>query len=117
MKNIIITINTTKYEVSEDIAKSIATICQSMGKEVTTKVETKAETQSTTEDRKPFYTVKGKTVTVGGDNVFVPRKVFYGITMSIKEHGGKWNATKKVWEFADDKSVKAWVKAQENRNK
>ena len=116
MKKNIITINTTAYEVSEDIMKSIMTICQSMGTKVTVKAETTVETP-TTEERKPFYTVNGKVVTVGGTDVFVPRKAFYGITMSLKEHGAKWDATNKVWTFETKAKADAWVKAQKNRNK
>lgn len=48
MKNNIITINNVTYEVTEDIAKSILTICTAMGKKVTAKAETKAETPKST---------------------------------------------------------------------
>lgn len=58
MKNIIITINTTKYEVSEDIAKSIAAICSSMGEKISAKAETKSEKPKSASPK----TVKGKKV-------------------------------------------------------
>lgn len=116
MKNIIITINTTKYEVSEDIAKSITTICQSMGKKVTVKAETTVES-TTTEERKPFYTVNGKTVKLGGDGQYIPKKVFYAITCSLKESGAKWDTANKVWNFETKAKATEWDKAQKNRNK
>ena len=61
MKNNIITINNVTFEVTEDIAKSILTICTAMGKKVTTKAETKAETPKSPKPASP-KTVKGKKV-------------------------------------------------------
>ena len=95
MKNIIITINTTKYEVSEDIAKSILTICTAMGKKVTTKAETKAETP------KSPKTVKGKKV------------------LKVDKYGNQWVAEYDAAKYATKKAemITAGTYDPKNRSK
>ena len=82
-KTITITVNGVAFEVSEDIAKSITTICQSMGKKISAKAET-AKTQP-----------QPKTKKVNGKAVKVLKVDKYGNQWIAKYDGAKY-ATKKA---------------------
>lgn len=56
----------------------------------------------------------GKSVTIGG-NGFIPKKVFNGVTYSLKQSGAKYDGKTKAWSFNTKADCKAWCKAQDER--
>ena len=56
----------------------------------------------------------GKSVTIGGDG-FIPRKVFNGVTYSLKQSGAKYDSKTKAWVFSTKKACNEWCKAQDAR--
>lgn len=79
----------------------------------TTKATTKAV--KTTEYALP-YKVDGTKVTIGTDD-YLPTKVFNAVKFCIKQNGGQWDGTAKVWKFKSKKAVETFEKAWKNGKK
>lgn len=113
--NLIVVLNDgTQFKLVGNNADSVEVIAKAFGTPISGTATTKATVQS--KDLPTVYTVKGLNVTVGGDG-FIPKKVFYAVTATIKENGGKWDNTNKVWKFENKTALGKFEKAWKNGKK
>lgn len=91
-----------KYNYTDDKAKAETPKAEPKKAEVKAKVKVYAKAED------------GKSVTIGGDG-FIPRKVFNGVTYSLKQSGAKYDSKTKAWVFSTKKACNEWCKAQDAR--
>lgn len=104
----------------ENIAKLEAMLALCNLKIVGTEANTEKSAptaEKKTEYGKP-YTVDGTKVTIGNeDGSYLHTKVFNAVKYCIKQNGGQWDATAKVWKFKSKKAVETFEKAWKNGKK
>lgn len=64
------------------------------------------------------YVVDGTKVTIKStDGAYMPSKVFNAVKFCIKQNGGTWDKTAKVWKFKSKKAVGEFEKAWKDGKK